>query len=44
MLKEIIRLFITKKFRSGIKELRRGKKDAKAILKDNTWKPMPKLD
>jgi GT2 family glycosyltransferase len=43
MLKELIRLFITKKFKSGIRELRRGKKDAKAILKDENWTPMPKL-
>jgi glycosyltransferase involved in cell wall biosynthesis len=43
MCKELIRLCITKEFKSGIKELLRGKKDAKKIMKSSDWKPMPKL-
>lgn len=41
--KEIIRMFITKNFSKGMAELRRGMKDAKVIIKDDTWQPMPKL-
>ncbi|MDR3071921.1 MAG: glycosyltransferase [Clostridiales Family XIII bacterium] len=44
MLKEFIRLFINKGFKTGMRELRRGKRDAKEILRDANWQPMPKLD
>lgn len=41
--KEFIRLFITKDFKKGLPALRRGMKDARVIIKDPTWQPMPPL-
>ncbi|GHU07702.1 glycosyl transferase [Alphaproteobacteria bacterium] len=37
--KEIIRLFITKSFRSGLPRLTAGMRDGRKIRKDKTWKP-----
>lgn len=42
--KEVIRLFISKEFSSGIKELWRGVRDARKVFKDKDWHPMPRLD
>jgi len=44
--KEFIRLFVGRQpgqFSAGLKELSRGMKDARQILKDPTWQPMPPL-
>ncbi|MDR1567655.1 MAG: glycosyltransferase [Streptococcaceae bacterium] len=41
--KEIIRLFITKSFKSGFKALMRGMKDGKKEWKNSDWRPMPPL-
>lgn len=42
--KEFIRLFITKDFKEGMPALRKGMKDARAILKDPTWESMQPLE
>ncbi len=41
--KEFIRLFITKDFKEGLPALRKGMKDARVIIRDPAWKPMPPL-
>ena len=41
--KEFIRLFITKDFKEGLPALRKGMKDARVIIKDPNWQPMPPL-
>ena len=42
--KEFIRLAaVDKCFKTGIPALRRGMKDARKIVKDPNWKPMPPL-
>ena len=41
--KEFIRLFITKDFKEGLPALRKGMKDARVIIKDPKWQPMPSL-
>jgi glycosyltransferase involved in cell wall biosynthesis len=41
--KECIRLFITHDFKEGLPALRRGMKDARAIIHDPSWQPMPPL-
>lgn len=41
--KEIIRLFITKDFKEGMVALRKGMKDARIIIRDPHWEPMPSL-
>lgn len=42
-IKEFIRLFITKDFKEGLPALRKGMKDARILIKDPTWEPMPSL-
>ena len=42
--KELIRLLIGKNFKSGLKELRRGMKDAKTIQHDSAWRPMSRIE
>lgn len=42
-LKEFIRLFITKDFKEGLPAIRKGMKDARVLLKDAGWQPMPPL-
>jgi GT2 family glycosyltransferase len=42
--KEVIRLFVSKGFKSGIHELIRGIKDGRKLAKDKSWKPMPPLE
>lgn len=42
-IKEFIRLFITHDFKEGLPALRKGMKDARVIIKDPTWEPMPAL-
>ncbi|MCL2529319.1 MAG: glycosyltransferase [Coriobacteriia bacterium] len=42
--KEFIRLFITKEFKEGLPAIRKGMKDARIILKDPNWQPMPPLN
>jgi len=41
--KEFIRLFITKDFKEGLSTIRKGMKDARAIIKDPDWQPMKPL-
>jgi len=41
--KEFIRLFITRDFKEGLPALRKGMKDARVIIKDPNWQPMPPL-
>jgi GT2 family glycosyltransferase len=43
VLKEYVRLFITKDFMTGYAALKKGRKDARAIIKNKTWQPMPSL-
>ena len=42
--KELIRLAVVDKtFKTGVPALRRGMKDARKIIKDRNWKPMPPM-
>lgn len=42
-LKEIIRLFVTKNFKSGMPRLWQGWRDGRKILHDKKWKPYSKI-
>ena len=43
--KELIRLAVVDKtFKTGVPALRRGMKDARKIINDPSWKPMPGMD
>lgn len=41
--KEVIRLFITKSFRSGLSRLTAGLRDSRKILKDPEWQPYSQI-
>jgi GT2 family glycosyltransferase len=41
--KEIIRLFITKSFKSGFSQLWRGWRDSRKIIHDKTWQPFSEI-
>jgi glycosyltransferase involved in cell wall biosynthesis len=41
--KEFIRLFITRDFKEGMPAIRKGMRDARVIIKDPNWRPMPPL-
>lgn len=41
--KEVIRLFVTKEFRSGLPRILAGWRDSRKIIHDKTWQPYSKL-
>jgi glycosyltransferase involved in cell wall biosynthesis len=43
LMKELLRLFVTREFRSGFSLLRKGMRDARREMKNADWRPMPPL-